>query len=516
MKTIIQSIYIFVVVLSGITTVHAQDSTMMAFANTITTTDLQKHLKMIASEEFSGRLTGTQGQKLAANYIQKHFMLSGLQGPVNKNSKNRYYQPLEIWGTDWDNCFIEVGKKRLSIFKDFYPFESFNVEEGELEVVFAGFGIENEQYSDYEHLDVKGKVVVLLKGGTELLTDRFTRRNDVTDAGKVMLAWEKGAQLVILMHPNERGFRNKALLQEQMLSGPSKLKLKTPQDKLLKAGLLFAPPSSVADILNTTKKKLLHAAKEMHKTGERKAGIFSGKVKVYGTQSKTQINTENVVGFIQGTDKKEEVLILSAHYDHVGIKQGKVYYGADDNGSGTSALLEMTQAFSEAVKAGYRPRRSILFIAFSGEELGLYGSKYYISDPLFPLKNTVANLNADMLGRVDPIHTRSRNYIYTIGSDFKSERLHQLHESVAKTYFPKLEIDYAYSHIKHPDRFYYRSDHYNFGKLGIPIIFYFDGKHADYHKPTDTADKIDYELLALRTKLVFCTAWQIANQEDEL
>ena len=226
--------------------------------------------------------------------------------------------------------------------------------------------------------------------------------------------------------------------------------------------------------------------------------------------------SENVLAYIEGTDKKEEIIVLSAHYDHVGMDtEGNVFNGADDDGSGTVSLLEIAQAFAKAKEEGKGPRRSLLFLHVTGEEKGLYGSKYYTENPIFPLTNTVANLNIDMIGRMDDLHPDDENYVYLIGSDKLSSELHSISEAQNKK-FVQLDLDYRFNDENDPNRFYYRSDHYNFAKENIPIIFYFNGVHADYHKITDTPDKINYKLLEKRAKLVFYTAWELANREDRI
>ncbi|MCH9661671.1 MAG: M28 family peptidase [Bacteroidetes bacterium] len=225
--------------------------------------------------------------------------------------------------------------------------------------------------------------------------------------------------------------------------------------------------------------------------------------------------SENVVAFIPGSEKPDEVIVLSAHYDHVGMENGEVYNGADDDGSGTVSMLEIAEAFQQAVKDGKGPKRSLLFLHVTGEEIGLYGSRYYTENPLFPLENTVCNLNTDMIGRIDPNKADNPNYIYLIGSDKLSQELHDVSEAVAKEY-SDLELDYTFNDENDPNRFYYRSDHYNFAKNNIPVIFYFNGVHEDYHKPTDTPDKIEYELMSKRAQLIFHTAWEVANREGRI
>mgnify|MGYP001299521291 CR=1 FL=1 len=224
------------------------------------------------------------------------------------------------------------------------------------------------------------------------------------------------------------------------------------------------------------------------------------------------VKGENVLGFIEGKDLKDEVLIITAHYDHLGKKKSLIYNGADDNASGTSAILEIAEAFMKAKKDSVGPRRSILIMAVSGEEKGLLGSKYYTENPIYPLEKTVANLNVDMIGRVDE-HHENGDYVYLIGSDRLSTELHNISEEVNRENF-NIELDYTFNDKDDPNRYYYRSDHYNFAKNNIPVIFYFNGTHEDYHKPTDTRDKIDFEKLQKISRLIFLTAWELANRNE--
>lgn len=223
-------------------------------------------------------------------------------------------------------------------------------------------------------------------------------------------------------------------------------------------------------------------------------------------------DSENIWAYIEGTEKPEEVLVISAHYDHVGMKNGEIYNGADDDGSGTVALLEIAEAFMKAKKDGYGPKRSILFLHVTGEEHGLHGSRYYSEHPLFPIANTIANLNIDMIGRRDEAHADNGNYVYVIGSDRLSTDLHNINEEANKKY-TNLVLDYTFNDRNDPNQFYYRSDHYNFANKGIPIIFYFNGVHEDYHMPGDDPEKIEYDLLAKRAQLAFVTAWELANRD---
>ncbi|MCT3947245.1 M28 family metallopeptidase [Elizabethkingia anophelis] len=235
----------------------------------------------------------------------------------------------------------------------------------------------------------------------------------------------------------------------------------------------------------------------------------------YMSKRKKINDSENILAYIEGSEKPNEIIVISAHYDHVGMNNGEIYNGADDDGSGTVGVMAIAEAFHKAKKAGQGPKRSILFLHVTGEEKGLFGSSYYSDNPIFPLANTVADLNIDMIGRVDPLHKDNPNFVYVVGSEMLSSQLKEAVEKANKATH-NLYLDYKYDDPKDPDRIYYRSDHYNFAKHNIPIAFFFDGIHEDYHKPTDTPDKIDYPLLMKRTQLVFAIAWDLANRPDRI
>lgn len=233
--------------------------------------------------------------------------------------------------------------------------------------------------------------------------------------------------------------------------------------------------------------------------------------------SETSVASQNVVAYIEGSEYPNEIIIISAHLDHLGYPDGVIYHGADDNSSGTAAVLEIANAFIRAKQSGHGPKRSILFLHLTAEESGLFGSRYYVNHPIYALENTVANLNIDMIGRVDRNYQeqQNQNYIYLIGSDRLSTELHYISEA-ANEQFTNLTLDYKYNDENDSNQYYYRSDHYNFANNNIPVIFYFNGEHDDYHQPTDTPDKINYPLLQKRTQLIFSTAWYLANSNKRL
>lgn len=231
-------------------------------------------------------------------------------------------------------------------------------------------------------------------------------------------------------------------------------------------------------------------------------------------KSNQTIRGENVLGYIEGTDLKDELIIITAHYDHLGKHDSLIFNGADDDASGVAGAMEIAEAFMIAKKEGYGPRRSILIMPVSGEEKGLLGSKYYTDNPIYPLVNTIANLNIDMIGRLDDWHDNG-NYVYLIGSDRLSLELHNLNEEINAKYIG-LDLDYRFNDEEDPNRYYYRSDHYNFAKNNIPVIFYFNGIHEDYHRPSDTIEKLNFNKIETITKLIFLTAWELANRDERI
>lgn len=236
------------------------------------------------------------------------------------------------------------------------------------------------------------------------------------------------------------------------------------------------------------------------------------------------VSTENVAAVITGSEFPNEYIIFTAHLDHIGTEGGQINNGADDDGSGTVTMLEIAEAIQLAVKKGIRPKRSIVFLHVTGEEEGLLGSEFYADHPLYPLEDTVVNLNIDMIGRNDSLHDVDDDYLYLIGSDILSQDLHDISVATNEKY-TGLDLDFRYNDPQlkvyergryYANRYYYRSDHYNFAKNDIPVIFYFSGTHEDYHLPTDTVEKINFPLLTKRARFIFYTLWELANREERI
>jgi hypothetical protein len=496
----------------------------LPYAASITPEALKQDLSVLASDAYEGRETGQKGQKMAADYLAKAFAAYGLAGPMS-NSDNPYVQHFQLNRTTLDAAAttLRVGGQTYRGNQDFYTTLE-QTSDTPLQIGFAGYGIRNKKFRD--QMAATGKDVVLLLGeptdkqGRSLLSaDGRPTPLAQADMGSLEARIDYLAQLrprsLILVLPDTATLaqvpkRFEAILNQTKLTFPDA----NPEPELR---ILLVSPALGAKLLGTTRAGLAAYRQSVALAHRAVASPFRpAKDAIIHTALKTDaFTTENVLGYLEGTDKKNEVVVISAHYDHEGIKNGMIYNGADDDGSGTVSVLAMARAFTQAKKDGHGPRRSILFLANVGEEKGLLGSQYYTDHPVFPLANTVTDLNIDMVGRVDSAHIGKGDYLYLVGADRLSTELNTLSEATNRQYNP-LVLDYKYNDPNDPEHLYYRSDHYNFAKHRVPVIFYTSGLHADYHQPTDDVDKIDFAAMARRDQLIFHTAWALANRDQRV
>ena len=481
-----------------------KDKSAVKAASTITADDMKKHLYIIASKEMGGRDTPSPGLELAANYIEDQFKAIGL-APGNNSSYRQYYP---LFKDSMIGATLKINGNSFELTKDFQPqLNNYAASMRFSEVVFAGYGIsDGDKRDDYKDLKVAGKLVMIVDGApSDYIPSRTGFASPSGTSGKLNTALTKGATAVLIVYNN------------YPRKGMNTTSNWTP------AGYR----ASQFPFTFTISPEL--AVKIMGEDGDRlldklKAGIYIPKtykadIDLEYVKASKQTMVSNILGFLEGTDKKDEFVVLTSHYDHIGKRNDTtINYGADDDGSGTTGIIELAQAFVEAKKAGNGPRRSILFMTVSGEEKGLWGSAYYANHPVYPLDKTSVDLNMDMIGRTGSEYQKdkdSTNYIYVIGDDKLSSDLATITDQVNNSY-SKMKLDRKYNDPNDPNRFYFRSDHYNFAEKGVPIIFYFNGTHADYHRPTDTPDKINYPLMAKRAQFVFYTAWEMANREQML
>jgi hypothetical protein len=499
----------FLVVLFIITSSCKAQVEVNTFAESITSENLKNLLYTYSSDAFEGRETGQAGQKKAVEFIKEFYVENDIPSALESN----YFQevPLQIVKTPEVN--FTVNNTTYTYFDDYISYSSApTVSLNESELIFVGYGIDDNKYNDYQSVDVKDKIVLIKGGEPKDNTGKY-----IISGTKEISKWSNGRQAI-------------SSKKEAALTNGAKAVLFIDQELFNRYSPYYKRQYRKGD---SNRLSLLNLDKEIHffllskKMGEAilpKSDIdnpystIAAQIHIDYKSITVPMSSENVVAYIEGSEKPNEFLIVSAHLDHIGISsEGEVYNGADDNGSGSVAVLEIAKAFKKASDIGYKPKRSIVFLHVTGEEKGMLGSNYYTDqNPVFPLNQTIANLNIDMIGRIDPKRkSTNRNYIYLIGSDKLSTDLHNLSEDVNKKYM-NIELDYKYNNENDPNRYYYRSDHYNFAKNNIPVIFYFNGTHDDYHAFSDTPDKIEYDLLENRTRLVFLTAWEIANREKTI
>lgn len=474
------------------------------FAETITAAELKEKLTIVAGDEMMGRETATDGQKKAAAFIENKFRSLGLQ-PGNNGS---YQMKYPVYRDSLVDAAVVVNGKSFKLSEDF-AINTGNAYSATLmagKVVFVGYGISDSTRDDYKGANTLGKVVLILQGTPP--QGNQGGRNRFNPFAMYEAAMKNGAAAILVV---QTGFprRTASSLGNMYLSGYKRSNY---------PNIFYISE----DIARTIMGADYAPAVQAMKNGDPEAKTYETELKLMINKETQQLESSNVIAYLEGTDLKDEYVFLTAHYDHLGTRTGQngetvIYNGADDDGSGTVTILELAEAFAKSKAEGKGPRRSIVFMAVSGEEKGLWGSAWYGDHPTFPLDKTTVDLNIDMIGRIDPKRTYgdSTNYVYVVGDDKLSSDLRPISESMNKKY-TRLELDYKYNDPNDRERIYYRSDHYNFARKGVPIIFYFNGTHADYHRPSDTVEKIDFKQMEKRAKLVFYTAWEMANRNDML
>lgn len=471
----------------------AQKSAADKYVSIITAKDLKAKLSVIAGAGMEGRETATPGQKRAAAYIENFFKSIGLQ-PGNGSE---YQLKYPVYQDSLSAVSFSINGTALEANKDYSlsPSSFINGSWQADDIIFAAYGTSDSLNNNLSGLDVKGKWVMVLDG-TAADGDKPNPR---ASRLKIFGLSGKGAKGVIVVSkgfPKTGTTANKGSMYVTKRTGTG---MPVVSVSVAQAAAILGKSGAGFDDL----KKAIR-------------GIYPASIALNITTTTNTLESSNVIGVLPGTDKKDEYVLITGHYDHLGKKDSVIYYGADDDGSGTTSVLQIAQAFAKAKAKGNGPRRTMVFMTVSGEEEGLWGSDYYTSHPIFPLEKTTVDLNTDMVGRIDPDYKGdSLNYIYIIGDDKLSSDLAKITDSVNNSNM-HMELDRRFNDLKDPNRFYYRSDHFNFAKHGVPIIFYFNGVHKDYHQPTDTVDKINFDLMAKRVRLVYYTAWVMANRDNML
>lgn len=505
----------------------AQDQNAIKFSAPVNKDRAYQHLSVLASDEYEGRETGKKGAWMAAEYIKKQFQSFGLVGPV-KGGKDPYLQAVGISAKKLSGVSLKIGSQTKENLKDYYilaqsvPAAGFNIKASS--IIFAGYGLNKEDFNEYAGQNVAGKVVVIFATGdptakapAQPAQGRRGQSSVGSQQAKIKYLQDNKAAGVLVI--NERVESLSDAQRAYLAEGAADLKREGGQNKNTLPVVTIG--TTVANqILAGANTNLEEVKKKIAETQKPATTVINVPVSFTAKLVEEDIKADNVLGFLEGSDPKlkNEVVVVTGHYDHIGLvtdpnATDKVNNGADDDGSGTTGVLMLAEAFAKAKKEGHGPKRSILFMTVCGEEKGLWGSEWYSEHPIFPLENTITNLNIDMIGRGDDNRPGDNNFVYIIGSNMLSDDLDKIGKK-ANTDYVNIVLDEKYNNRTDPNRFYYRSDHYNFAKHDIPVIFYFNGVHKDYHQPGDEVSKIDFPMLAKRAQLVYYTAWELANGEN--
>jgi hypothetical protein len=483
---------------------------------------LKKHLSFLASDELGGRYTLSPGLKIAARYLASHLESFGYRGAANGS----FYQkvPFDVITMDTEKSIASLTSgnqtERLRFGEDFLIFNPVEAAFSG-EVVFAGYGISSPKngYDDYAAIDAQGKIVVLI--GNLDLRGRGERALPAALQGKELSPEEQGLRAAKAHGAVGAIYLPPASLvtgwdRFKRFAGRQRVRLANESSQATgDLPFIIAGPTMAERLFAGTGKTLNDILEASRKGEPLNAAPGRTSASVTTVLNRSQEASFNVVGILDGTDPKlkNECVALSAHFDHEATSGGEIYNGADDDGSGTVAVLEIARALSLE-----RSKRSILIIFHTGEELGLLGSRYFTDrEPLVPLEQIVVDLNIDMIGRsraegdTNPLNKNlaDASTVYVIGSDKLSSELRAISEQTNADLL-KLNFDYKYDQDDQ-ENFWRRSDHYNYAKHSVPIIFYFTGTHEDYHRPTDDVEKIDFDKMARIARTVYATAWRLAN-----
>jgi hypothetical protein len=510
--------------------------------NSITIEELETHMTYLASDELEGRATGEPGLDLAAKYLAEQAASIGLK-PIDENKD--YYQEYTLVNKVQDQTASSISITRdnessVVVKKPLYwlnPLSDTIDITGE--VIFAGYGIYSakDNYNSFEDINLKDKIVMVMSRGpmdpsndTSLLQGRNWQNLNTWRYKLTGLAMRTPKAVIMVMDPRSgfNSFEEYAGGMIRYLSSSSTVKELGGQRRSMIPGIttdiLFIHRDAADEMLRASGKTLSELQDNIDRTLEPSTFIIpQTRVNIYTRFNREEKPVPNVAGLIEGSDPemRKEAIVFTAHFDHLGVRRGEVHNGADDNASGTAALIEIGEAF---VKQQKNLKRSVLILWLSGEEIGLFGSKFYTDYPLIPLDQTIANINLDMIGAVRT--SRDTGFIYrekvsVLGMDtisviggHQSTELLDIHKKSTKKM--GMASDFSMNSPDHPYRYYYRSDHYNFAKNDIPVLFYSTGVHVDYHKPTDNYERINFTKLKKATELAFLVGYKLATQPERI
>lgn len=488
----------------------------------ITAAQLKEWLYVVASDEMEGRDTPSRGLDLTAKFIAERLSQWGVRPGGDDGT---YFQKFVLTSrrVEPELTIASVNGQGFKLGEDFIAEPAQGQASGRIVYVGHGYVIRAKDIDAYQGIDVKGKIMLAVEGfprGVSFRDIRGKKAGEDYDTPETYARAHGARGVIYIPSLSTLTFWQN---RHKFSLNPSRMRMERPQRSGANIPVIYASEKMAKAILDGEKLDYETIRKQASEGAPGEGfDLSAGKQASFNVNAKIdRAATQNVVGVIEGVDPllKKEYVAVGAHYDHVGMSQNaegdRIYNGADDDGSGTVATLAMAEALT---KSSARPKRSILFVWHAGEEKGLWGSGFFTDNPTVPIEQIVAQLNIDMIGRSkkdgdnNPANKdlTGPNELYVIGSKMMSADLGSLSEEVNNSYL-KLAFNYKYDDPNDSERFFYRSDHYNYAKKGVPIIFYFSGVHEDYHGLADTADKIDYQKMEKVTRTIFAMMWRLAN-----
>lgn len=495
-------------------TLQAHSQSVQSAAATITVSEITEHMKVLAGEAMEGRKTGEPGIEKAKEYLLQEFSQLGLTNPIPSGTP--YLQEFTLYQSGWKQYIFIQATDTIRFQKDFVVMGNVPEINGEFEYVFAGYGIDHPRYTNYKGIDAKGKIVVYFIGEPKDKKGNFvTTGSKLTgypryESRKDSIAFAHGAVSTIRIDPAE-DIADRMIKSNATYGQIGRLTISKPADQShVNRNYVYSTVSATARIMGITSEELRQAYQSLEK-GLPKLPSLSGKVMCQTVRYPETVMVSNVAALLEGTDLRDEVVVITAHYDHLGIKKAGICFGADDNASGTIGVLEVAEAFADAAKNGIRSRRSILFLPVTGEEEMLLGSKYYCTNPLIPISKTFAAINMDMIGRCDKEHTTNQKYVYVYVTGQAGDWLHTDGKKALAGMNTDLVPEFQFKGTSKVSLG--GSDHVSFEDVKVPVAYFFNGIHSDYHSPRDTWDKIQFDQMRETVNLVFLMAWEVANRE---
>lgn len=528
--------FLIILILSGLFPENISAQKKLPGADVITSSDLESYVRFLSSPLLSGRKNGESGLDIAQEYIVSNVKLLGLK-PLNGTS---YFQPYQVIKKGIDQAksairIISELKDTITVSEKIYQFFPGDPEDISIEgeVVFAGYGLNREKYSynDFEGIPTEGKILLVMtrsptsEDGSKYLFEGDDWSNFRSYSVKLRSLLFSKAKAIIFVTDPKSGYTSFEEQEPGIASAiNSSMHLKGDDPKVFAhpgmMRILFVNRSVADELLKGTGKNLAQLQNSIDSRLKPESFLIPGKhILINLKTSTTEITLNNIAAYIEGSDPalKNEFIVYSGHADHIGGSGTRINYGADDNATGCAALLSIAEAFQSLEK---KPLRSIMFLWVSGEEIGLFGSEYYVSNPLVPLEKTVANLNMDMIGRVKGVADSTsdnpmtgQNEVFVITGN-QSRELMNIAEDVDDD--SPLDFDYSLSGRNHPLQLFARSDHYNFVIKDIPVLFFTTGLHTDYHTPGDVVEKIDFNKMEKITEAVFLIGYNVANLKSRL